>query len=191
MTATSRLRRALRLVAKTLACSIAVLLLLVASVLLTINLPPVNGWLARRVTAALEPTFQGQLVLHRLGHLDFGGITGARVEVFDPERRSVLTASGIDVRVFWPGLVWQALVERPETLRVSFERIALEAVRVSVFDDGDGSPSLARAFQPKQPSSEEPSGGGTAIRVEAQGRQRGFACARRQRRFQGSGHAQA
>ena len=27
--------------------------------------------------------------------------------------------------------------------------------------------------------------------VEAQGRQRGFACARRQRRFQGSGHAQA
>lgn len=162
-----RARRALRLSAKILAIFIAGLLGLVALVLLSINLPPVSQWAAGRVNAALEPSFQGRLVLHRLGNIDFGGITGAELEVFDPAGKSVLAARDVDVRLFWPGVAWQALVARPEVLRVPIDRVSLAELDVTLLDDGNGSPTLAQAFEPREPTpEEEPSSGGTAIELE-------------------------
>jgi translocation and assembly module TamB len=167
MTPHPRARRALRLSAKILAIFVAGLLGLVALVLLSINLPPVSQWVAARVNAALEPTFKGRLVLHRLGHLDFGGITGAEVEVFDPAGTSVIEAHDVDVRLFWPGLAWQAVVTRPELLRVTIDRVALKDLEVRLIDDGNGSPTLALAFEPKEPTpEEETSSGATAIELE-------------------------
>jgi translocation and assembly module TamB len=167
MSAYPRARRGLRLAGKVLAIFVVALLGLVAVVLLTINLPPVSQWVAGRVNAALEPTFKGRLVLHRLGHIDFGGITGAELEVFDPGGKSVLMARDIDVRLFWPGVAWQALVEQPAMLRVPIDRVALEELDVTLLDDGNGSPTLALAFEPKEPPpAEEPASGGTSIELE-------------------------
>jgi translocation and assembly module TamB len=152
--------------AKILAIFLVGLFGLVALVLLSINLPPVSNWVAGQVNAALEPSFKGRLVLHRLGHLDFGGISDAELEVFDPGGKSVLMARDIDVRLFWPGLAWQAVVERPETLRVGIDRVALEDVEVTLLDDGNGSPTLASAFAPKEPPKEEAPSGATAIVID-------------------------
>ncbi len=161
-----RLRHALSLMGKILGYGVLGLAALVGVVLLAINLPPVSGWIAGQVNAALEPTFKGRLVLHRLGHLDFGGITDADLEVLDPAGRSVLVAHDIDVRLFWPGVAWQAVVQRPQTLRVPIDRVALRDVELTLIDDGNGSPTLAQAFEPREPAPEEVASGGTAIQVD-------------------------
>lgn len=166
MSAHPRLRHALRLSLKCLAFFVLALVAIVATVLLAINLPPVSGWVAERVNAALEPTFKGRLVLHRLGHLDFGGLSDAELEVFDPAGKSVLVARDIDVRLFWPGVAWQAAVQRPEVLRVPIGRVELDEVEVTLIDDGDGTPTLASAFEPRQAPEEEAKSGGTAIVID-------------------------
>jgi hypothetical protein len=166
MSPDSRSRRALRLSAKIIAYLLLGVIALVAVVLLTINLPPVNGWVAERVNAALEPTFRGKLLVRRLGHLDLGGLTDADVEVLDPGGKSVLFAHDIDVRLFWPAIAWDAVVKRPKILNVPIDRIALEDVQVTLIDDGNGSPTIASAFEPKTPAPETPEGGGTAIKIE-------------------------
>src|SRR5688572_12780711 len=146
MSSHPRLWHALRLGLKCLAFFVLGSVAIVAIVLLAINVPPVNGWVAERVNAALEPTFKGRLVLHRLGHLDFGGLSDAELEVFDPAGKSVLVARDIDVRLFWPGLAWQAAVQQPDVLRVPIGRIDLDQVDVTLIDDGNGTPTLAAAF---------------------------------------------
>jgi translocation and assembly module TamB len=161
-----RLRRALRLTAKIFGFFVLGWIAIVAIVLLTINVPPVSGWVAGRVNAALAPMFEGKLELRRLGHLDFGGLSDAELEVFDAAGNSVLTARDIDVRLFWPGVAWQALVQRPEVLRVPIDRVALDEVNVTLIDDGNGTPTIASAFQPKPSEPEEPSSGGTAIELD-------------------------
>jgi translocation and assembly module TamB len=165
MTARPRWRRGLHWAALILAYLATGLVALLAVALLAINLPPISGWVATRVNAALEPVLRGRVLLHRLGHLDLGGITGAQVEVLDPEGRSVLAARGIDVRLSLPKLAWQAVVERPQTLRIPLDRIALEDVAVTLIDDGTGTPSIAGAFEPREPSAEE-GGGGTEIVID-------------------------
>lgn len=165
MAPTSRLRRWTRRLAKVLLFCLLGVTLLVGLVLLSVNLPPVSGFITGKVNAALEPMFKGRLVLHRLGSIDFGGILGAEVEVYDPEGRSVLYARDLDVRLFWPAVVWDAVVTRPDPLVIPFERIALDSIDVTVIDDGAGTPTLALAFEPKEPPQEE-SSGGTELRIE-------------------------
>src|SRR3954466_3944163 len=111
MSPASRSRRALRLSAKIVAYLLLGVIALVAVVLLTINLPPVSGWVATRVNAALEPTFRGKLLVRRLAPLGFGGLTDADIEVLDAAGKSVLFAHDIDVRLFWPAIAWDAVVK--------------------------------------------------------------------------------
>ncbi|HWO10459.1 MAG TPA: hypothetical protein VNN80_13300, partial [Polyangiaceae bacterium] len=166
MTAHPRWRRGLHWLALILASLVAGVAALLAVVLLSINLPPVSGWAADRINAALEPVLRGRVLLHRLGHIDLGGVMGAEAEVLDPAGRSVLVARGIDVRLSLAALAWQAVVERPDTLQVQLDRIALDDVSVTLIDDGAGTPTLAQAFEPKQPSAEVAESGGTAIAIE-------------------------
>ena len=165
MAHSSLFRRWMRRLAKLSVFLLLGLTLLVGIVLLSVNLPPVSRFIAGRVNAALEPTFKGRLVLHRLGNVDFGGVLGAELEVHDPEGRSVLYARDIDVRLFWPAVVWNAVVTRPDPLVIPFDRIALHSVDVTVIDDGAGTPTLAHAFEPKEPPEEE-SSGGTELSIE-------------------------
>jgi hypothetical protein len=165
MAKTERLRIWLRRLAKGALFLVLGLTLLVGLALLSINFAPVSRMIAARVNAALEPTFRGRLVLHRLGHLDFGGISGAELEVHDPGGQSVLYARDIDVRLFWPRIAWDAVVGGAEPLLIPIDRIALDSVHVTVIDDGAGTPTLAHAFEPKEPPTEEKSAG-TELRID-------------------------
>src|SRR5262245_18743138 len=139
------------------------LIALLALILVAVNVPIISGAIASRVTSALEPSFKGRLVLHRLGHIDFGGVLGAEVEVIDPAGNSVLTARDIDVRTFWPALVWRILTDDSTTTSIGIEHVAIEQVRVGLVDDGSGSPTLARAFEPRTPEPEPAEAGGTIL----------------------------
>ena len=166
MSAHRRWRRGLHWLALILACLVAGLAALIGLALLAVNLPPISGWVAGRVNATLEPVLRGRVLMRRLGHIDLGGVTDAEVEVLDAGGRSVLAARGIDVRLSLSQLAWQALVERPQTLRVPLDRIAIDDVAVTLIDDGSGTPTVAGAFEPRQPSADEEDGGGTAIVID-------------------------
>jgi len=130
--------------------------LLVALLLVSINLPPVSGFVAAQVNSILEPQFQGRVALLELGHLDLGGISGAKLEVRDAADRPVLEAREVDVRMFWPGVAYGALTSKGP-LQIPIEQISVGRLDVTVIDDGNGTPTLASAFDPKTP--EPPSEG--------------------------------
>jgi len=83
----SRWRRVAGWFGRGLAYVVLGLTLLILVVLVAINVPPVSGFVAGQVNSILEPQFQGRLVLLRLGHLDFGGISSAKLEVRDAQDR--------------------------------------------------------------------------------------------------------
>lgn len=144
-------RHVARLLAKIGGYFLLGVILLVALLLVAINVGPVSQLVATKVNAVLEPTFKGRIVLRRLGYLDFGGLTGTDVEIFDPAGQSVVRAQGIDVRLNWPAVAYRAATSGSEPLRIPIDRIAIEHVAVQVLDDGAGMPTLAHAFEPRVP----------------------------------------
>jgi translocation and assembly module TamB len=142
-----------------------VLLFVVA--LVAINLPPVSSFVAGKVNAALEPTFKGKLGLERLGTIDLGGVSGAELVVHDAAGQKVLHARDVDVRLGVASLAWNAVVKRPDPLVIPITVISVHDLDVQLIDDGQGSPTLAQAFEPREPSAPEEEGGKTAIVIDA------------------------
>ncbi|MEO8185604.1 MAG: hypothetical protein ABI895_42915, partial [Deltaproteobacteria bacterium] len=138
--------------------------LLVALALVSINLPPVSHFVSTKLNAILQPTFQGQLILRQLGHLDFGGVSGAEVEVRDPAGQSVLVAQDVDVRLFWPALAIRVLTGS-DPLEIPVERFAIRQLDLTLLDDGTGTPTLVHAFEPKEPQPLDESAASTDVRV--------------------------
>jgi translocation and assembly module TamB len=145
--------------------ALAVVLLLTLA-LVAINLPPVSAFVASKVNAALEPTFKGKLTLERLGRLDLGGVSGADLVVHDPKGHEVLRARDIRVRLGVPSLIWSLVAKRSDVLELPLDRIAVDDVSVQLIDDGSGSPTLAQAFEPREPSPPDEGGGETAIVID-------------------------
>jgi hypothetical protein len=147
--AASRTRRAARWLGRGFGWLVLGLVLVLAALLVSINLTPLGGLLSAQVNAALQPMFQGQLLLRRLGQIDLDGVSGAELEVLDPSGHSVLLAQGVDVRLFWPRVALAAALGS-EPLRIPIRRIAIERLQVDVIDDGSGTPTLAHAFEPRE-----------------------------------------
>lgn len=162
-----RTRRAFRWIGFGFLYLVLGLVALFALLLVAINLPPVSGFVASKVNAALEPTFKGKLVLERLGTIDLGGVSGAEVVVHDPAGQKVLHARDIDVRLGLASLAWNALVTRPDPLVIPLSGITVADLDVRLIDDGEGSPTLAQAFEPREPPAPDEEGGNTAIVIDA------------------------
>lgn len=157
----------LRWLALTVVYAVLGAVALIALALVGVNLPPVSRVVAREVTRALEPMFKGRVVLQQLGHIDFGGVLGAEAEVLDAAGQSVLAAEGVDVRVFWPRVLWDSLTAGAEPLTIRLDEIGIERVRLRLIDDGTGTPTLASAFEPRVPEPKTPEEGpGTGIVLE-------------------------
>jgi translocation and assembly module TamB len=139
-------------------------ILLLALSLVSINLPPVSRFVSAKVNAILQPTFQGQLLLRDLGHVDLGGISGAELEVHDPAGQRVLSARGVDVRLFWPAVAYHAAIGS-DPLRIPIEHAGVRELDVTLIDDGTGTPTLAHAFEPREPKPPDPNAAQTSIEV--------------------------
>jgi translocation and assembly module TamB len=141
-------------------------ILLLGLSLVSINFAPVSRFVSAKVNAILQPTFQGQLLLRELGRVDLGGISNAELEVRDPAGQRVLTARGVEVRLFWPAVAYHALTGS-DPLRIPIEHAGVRELDVTLIDDGTGTPTLAHAFEPREPKPPDPSAAQTSIEVAA------------------------
>ncbi len=160
-----RLRVAARWFGRGLLWLVLGLVLLIGVVLVALQLPPISQLVSERVNAALAPTFRGQLLLRRLGFIDLGGISGAELEVLDPQGRPVLAAYDIDVRLGWPALALRAVLGS-DPLVVGIDRVAVQRLEVTLIDDGTGTPTLVHAFEPRTVEPEEPGAGSTRVLLQ-------------------------
>lgn len=130
-------------------------LLFVAAVLASANLPPVRAWVAERATGALAETFRGRLSIQRVGHLGLFGVGGVDAELLDPEGRSVLQVRGLDVRLSLPRLAWEFLGPGKDPAEIRLHRIQVTDARLTLIDDGQGTPTVVSAFAPKKRAARE------------------------------------
>lgn len=144
-----RIVRALGLVCGGLLLLVAVLLLAAAVYL---NSGPGQRLVMKRVNALLAETFAGRVELVDIGHIDLDGVAGVDAKIFDPFGKQIADVRDLDVRLNVLALVRGLLGDDEEPLVIRLERIELEHTELELRDDGTGSPTLARTFEPKRPA---------------------------------------
>src|SRR6267378_2818270 len=68
---------------------------LVGGTLLHVRVATGRRLVARSVTAILEQTFTGRVVIEKIGSIDSEGFDGAEATVYDPEGVRVLSVTGL------------------------------------------------------------------------------------------------
>jgi translocation and assembly module TamB len=117
-------------------------------VVLHLRLAPGRRLAATTVTAALDRTFLGRLVIEKIGSIDSDGFDGGEASVFDPEGRRVLAVTGLRARASLARIAF-ALVRGGGDIALVISRARVEHADVTLIPDEDGVPSLARAFLPR------------------------------------------
>jgi autotransporter translocation and assembly factor TamB len=116
----------------------------------SLRIEAVRTRVALLVDSALAPIFQGRIRIESIDAVDFGRVAvHARVE--DSKGRTVITARGAKVFVFWPRLVF-GLVTADGPPTIFIDQVEIDHAEVRLIDDGTGSPTLVTAFEPKTPS---------------------------------------
>jgi len=161
----TRLRRYAKRAGVGVAALLGLVVILVAGALFSLRFAPVRNYVVARVNDALDGTFKGRLVLHRIGRVGLSGIAAADAEVFDPSGRRVLDIHGLGAELSVPTIVWAALTEKSKPLTIRITSATLRHVEAVLIDNGSGSPTLADAFLPKTPSPPS-SGPGTVIIID-------------------------
>jgi translocation and assembly module TamB len=161
-----RLRRITQLVLKIFGIGLVVLAGLVVVLLMSLDVAPVRAFIAGQANGALATSFRGKLVVRRIGHIDLRGVGGVDLEVHDPKGAIVLRARDASVSLAWPSLVYDA-IKGADPLIVQLTAVKLEELRVLLIDDGTGTPTLAQAFEPRDPKPEQPDGAVTIVMAEA------------------------
>jgi hypothetical protein len=144
---------------------LGLVVVLVVGVLFSLRFAAVRGFVVAKVNGALADSFKGRIQLHGLQSVGLGGIGAADAEIFDPSGRRVIDIHGLDVRLSVPTIVWAALAHKSQPLTVRLDSVSLKHAEVLLVDDGQGSPTLADAFQPKKPSAPS-SGPGTIVIID-------------------------
>ena len=160
-----RLRRITHLALKVLGIGLLVLVGLVVVLLTSLDVAPVRAFIADKANGALATSFRGRLVLRRIGHIDLRGVGGVDLEVQDPKGATVLRARDASVSLAWPSLVYDA-IKGADPLVVQITGVTVEELRVLLIDDGTGTPTLAQAFEPKDPKPDQPGGAVTIVLVD-------------------------
>ena len=162
---TGRLKRYARRAAFAVVGLLGVVVALVFGLLVSLRFAGVRNFVVTKVNGALADSFKGQIKVHGLQSIGLGGIGAADAEIFDPSGRRVIDIHGLDARLSVPALAWAALAHKSQPLTLRFASVSLKHAEVLLVDDGQGSPTLADAFQPKKPSAPS-SGPGTVVIID-------------------------
>jgi hypothetical protein len=130
---------------------LGVLLGLLLAATAALQTPWARDLVRQRINALLAPVFQGKLEIERLGRLGLWGVGGVDARIFDPQRRQVIRAQGLEARAALPGLVWQLLAE--DSLRIELDSVTIDYADVTLREDEDFGVTLARAFLPVESDS--------------------------------------
>lgn len=134
---------------------------LVAGVVLHMGLRGPRELARIGINSLLEDTFQGRVVVHRLGGLSLTSASGIDAEVFDPEGRRVIALTNASAR-FGTFNLLSSLVTG-DTLDVEVRRLDVDDADVVLDEDGQGQLLIANAFESRAPDTGEPS---TPVQVD-------------------------
>ena len=116
-------------------------------VLLHVRIGVGRRLVASTVTAVLDRTFMGRLVVTKIGTIDSEGFDGAEASVYDPSGRLVLSVTGLRGRASVAKVV--LAVAKGGEIAIVVPRARVEHADAMIIPDADGVPTLARAFQPR------------------------------------------
>jgi translocation and assembly module TamB len=158
-------RRVRRVLAGTLAVLGTVLVFVLAAAggfLLHLNTTAARRMAAVEVNGALRTTFQGKLLIERVGRVGLHGLSGATVRVLDPSGAEVVYADGLEVKMDLPRALRSALLETGDIV-VDVERVSIAFADVSLDADPAGKLRLETAFSTPPPAA--PTEAGRALRL--------------------------
>ncbi len=154
-TATSRWARVARFAALGLGGLVALVVVLVATALLVVDLPPVRRFAVAKLNAALASDFKGKITIGSVGGLHVTGVSDVDVVIQAPDGTPVIVATGVRARIA-PVALLASFLRRHDDLRIDVFDVDAKALDVDVDSDEAGVLELQQAFAPAQPSSGPP-----------------------------------
>ncbi|MEZ4301634.1 MAG: hypothetical protein R3B70_42260 [Polyangiaceae bacterium] len=154
-----KVRRALGGALKVLGVAVVALLGLVAGVAVHIDMESPRRFLAARASGLLQGTFEGEILVSRVGSVGLTHLGGVDAEVRDPEGRTVLRLQGVHARIGTLSAV-RSLVSG-ERLTLEVPELVVDDAEAVLEEDEAGELSIARAFaaaDTSEPAREEGSG---------------------------------
>lgn len=125
----------------------------IGGVVLHANLPPIRR-LARSITNdATANVFAGRLLIGEIERLDLGRrghVVVKKAEIYDPEQKLVIGATGIEGSIDLVALLRSLTSNRPP--HIDIDLAAIDEAEVVLDKDAQGSLAIVRAFKPKHPS---------------------------------------
>jgi translocation and assembly module TamB len=134
-------------IAKAAAVAAVFVLAVALAAILALRSPTARRLVAARVNDALAQSFQGKVVIQRIGKLGLEGVAGVDAEVFDPDGARVLDLRGVRVHLAPVRLLRSALSGGPLVVRI--DELSIDDAEVVVVEDGAGRIGLRRAFAPR------------------------------------------
>jgi len=130
----------------------------------SLELAPVRRLVVNRVNGILRSTFAGNLVIERIDQIGIGGIRGARLRIEDPSGAQVLLVDQATVRVSLLSTL-RSLLSKGGDMLIDLSDVELGYVDANLDSDADGTPRLAKAFEPKDAKPSDPSARPTAVHL--------------------------
>ena len=127
--------------------SSAGILVLILIAILCVNLHPVREYARARINRSLAETFVGTVVVDRIGYVGVFSVGGLDARILDANQRTVVVLKGLSVRSVWPRMLLDLLHRRP--LTITLDHTACENADITLVDDGNGAPTLTKAFLPR------------------------------------------
>jgi hypothetical protein len=115
---------------------------------LHLGTPPARRVLATATNLALEDTFEGRLVVERIGRLGPRGVAGVRASVRDPEARTVLLFDGVAARIDVRRALWSVL--RGGDVQIVLPEVTVDHLEARLVPNAGGAPSFVRALTPRE-----------------------------------------
>ncbi len=144
------LRRAFALFVK-LALALVILLLVALDVaFIALEMPRGQRLVLDRVNTLLAGQFRGTLHIDSVDDIDFEGVRGAEVSLFDPDGKPIAVMRGVEGNVdLFPLL--RSLIDGSSPLRIHLDRPRIRESVVVLQTDARGDLTIATSFEPKNP----------------------------------------
>lgn len=140
-------------------------LALVVSALIHLSHPSGRSIAVSLVNQTLATSFKGKVVIDRIDGLGLGGVSGVDASIYDLQGRRVIAAQGVSAEVDTLTAA-RSFLQNAGPLRIVISELTAKDVNVTLLEEAPGQPSIARAFEPREPKPEDPNARATRIEFQ-------------------------
>lgn len=158
-----RLIRAVSGVAKAVGLGVTFTLAGLGGALLHAGLPPARRLVLAQVNRLIEGTFEGEIVVRRIGALGLAGFEGVDAEVLDPEGHRALLIQDASARLGAVTALRSLVGGGRLVLRVP--ELGIGSVEVVIAEDEAGTLSIQKAFEPRGPAPPRREGASRGVEI--------------------------